>query len=172
MVTRTKWVERKFNFDFPVGWFPCIIERLRGTAIRLEEALATVPVEKLTARPEHGWSIQENVGHLISVEELHLGRLDDYDAGAEVLRPADMENTRTFEADYNARGLGTILAEFRRVRGDLLARLEAMGDDEAARTAHHPRLDTPMRVCDMALFAAEHDDYHVAVIRELIRKFS
>ncbi len=34
---RTKWVERKFNFDFPVGLFPTILERLRGTSARLKE---------------------------------------------------------------------------------------------------------------------------------------
>ena len=27
MVERTKWIDRKFNFDLPVGWFPCLIER-------------------------------------------------------------------------------------------------------------------------------------------------
>ena len=132
-----------------------------------------MPVESLTVKPPGGgWSIQENVGHLISVEELHLGRLEDYDAGAEVLRPADMKNTRTVEADYNSRGIGNILAEFRRVRGDLVARLEAMDEAAAARTAQHPRLDVPMRVCDMAFFAAEHDDFHLAVITELARKLA
>ncbi len=33
---QTKWIERHFNFDFPVGMMPVIIERLRGTPSRIE----------------------------------------------------------------------------------------------------------------------------------------
>ncbi|UCD63066.1 MAG: DinB family protein [Candidatus Zixiibacteriota bacterium] len=171
MVTRTKWIDRKFNFDFPVGLFPCILGRLQGTAARLEEIIRSLPPDILTRQPEHGWSIQENVGHLIKVEELHTGRLDDYDAGAEVLRPADMKNTRTSDADYNSQDINSVLAQFRAVRQDLLSRLENMDEAEASRVAQHPRLDIPMRVVDMAYFVAEHDDFHVAVITELAGTF-
>ena len=81
MVPRTKWIDRRFNFSFPAGHFSSIIERLRGTPARLEEIIGRLPAELLTQKPDHGWSIQENVGHLIEVETLHVGRLDDYDAG-------------------------------------------------------------------------------------------
>ena len=172
MVERTKWINRKFNFDLPVGWFPCLIERLRGTPARLEEIIKGLPPEILTKKPDHGWSIQENVGHLIKVEGLHHRRLDDYDAGAEVLVAADMKNVRTTKADYNAMDIKDVFAELRKVRGDLLARLEPMDEAAASRVAHHPRLDVPMRVCDMALFAAEHDDFHVAAVMELAKRFS
>jgi hypothetical protein len=40
------------------------------------------------------------------------------------------------------------------------------------RTAMHPRLKRAMRVVDMMLFHAEHDDYHFARIRTLVRTFS
>lgn len=170
MVPRTKWIDRKFNFNYPVGHFSSILERLRGTPARMEEIVNRLPDELLTQKPDHGWSIQENVGHLIEVETLHVGRLDDYDAGVEVLRPAEMKNIRTTEADYNSRTIGSIFIGFREVRGDFVKRLEAMNEAEAARVAQHPRLDVPMRVVDMAYFAAEHDDFHVAVITELARR--
>lgn len=170
MVTKTKWIERKFNFDFPIGVFPCILERLRGTPARMEELVSRLPAALLTKKPEHGWSIQENVGHLIKVEELHVGRLDDYDAGLKVLRAADMKNTRTSDADYNSQTVESVLIAFREARRDFVGRLVAMDDAAAARTAQHPRLNIPMRVVDMAYFAAEHDDFHLAVITELGRK--
>lgn len=170
MVTRTKWIERKFNFDFPVGIFPCLLERLRGTPARIEELVSRLPAAILTTKPQHGWSIQENVGHLIKVEELHVGRLDDYDAGLKVLRAADMKNTRTSDADYNSQSIESVLIGFRDARRDFVKRLEAMDDAAAARTAQHPRLNVPMRVVDMAFFAAEHDDFHLAAITELARK--
>jgi len=170
MVKMTKWIERHFNFDFPVGVFPCIVERLRGTPARMEELVSRLPADLLTVKPEHGWSIQENVGHLTKVEELHVGRLDDYDAGVKVLREADMKNVRTSEADYNSQTIESVLIGFRDVRREFVRRLDAMDDAAAARTAQHPRLDIPMRVVDMAFFAAEHDDFHLAVMTELARK--
>jgi hypothetical protein len=102
MVEMTKWIERKFNFDYPVGLFPCIVERLRGTPARLDEVVQSSPPEILTVRVNDKWSIQENIGHLIEVDALHTGRLDDYRSKAEVLRPADMTNKRTYQADYNS----------------------------------------------------------------------
>ncbi|MEW6411143.1 MAG: DinB family protein [Candidatus Zixiibacteriota bacterium] len=171
MVKRTLWLDRKFNFNFPVSDFPFIIERLRGTPDRAEALVKRLPAGILTKKPERGWSIQEQIGHLIKVEALHIGRLDDYDAGLESLRAADVKNVRTTNADFNAESIEWILTEFRKVREAFIDRLEAMDEARAARSAHHPRLDVPMRVCDMALFAAEHDDYHFAMITELERKF-
>jgi len=37
---RIKWTDRRFNFDFPAGIYPEMIERIRGTPARLEELLA------------------------------------------------------------------------------------------------------------------------------------
>jgi RimJ/RimL family protein N-acetyltransferase/uncharacterized damage-inducible protein DinB len=168
IVQRQPWIERRFTFDLPPSLLPNVIERLRGTAARIEERLAGMSAEHLTRRHDDSWSIQENVGHLIEVETLWQGRLDDYDAGVTVLRPADMENQRTFAADYNGRDLNDVLCEFRTRRAKFVARLEQLDQTGAARSAHHPRLDRPMRVIDLALFAAEHDDHHLARITELL----
>jgi hypothetical protein len=172
MVKRTKWTERKFDFDFPVGLFPCIVERLRGAPVRLEETVRSLSPQVLTVQVDDGWSIQENVGHLIDVESLHIGRLGDYDSGVEFLRAADMTNRRTYQADYNSAEIDSLLSGFRDVREGLVKRLEEMDEEAASRSAQHPRLDRPMRVVDMALFAAEHDDQHFAVIRDLANRLS
>ena len=172
MVTRTKWIDRRFNFDFPVSDFPFLIERLRGTPDRIEAIVSRLSKDILTKKPDHGWTVQEQIGHLIQVEALHDARLDDYDAGVETLRAADMKNVRTTQADFNAETVEWVLGELRRVRTAFLARLEPMDEAAVSRVAQHPRLDVPMRVCDMALFAAEHDDYHFAVITGLVRELS
>ena len=36
---RIKWTDRRFNFDFPAGIYPEMIERIRGTPARLEDLL-------------------------------------------------------------------------------------------------------------------------------------
>lgn len=167
MIQSIKWIERRFNFDFPVGIFPWILERLRGTPARIEETVRGLRSEILVIQPEGKWSIQENIGHLVKVEELHDGRIDDYLAGKDTLRAADMENRRTSEADFNSRDIGNVLESFRTVRIGFVERLEELDDEIVGRSAIHPRLEIPMRLVDMTFFAAEHDDYHLALIRRL-----
>lgn len=165
---RQPWIERTFAFDLPASLLPNVIERLRGTPARLEERLRGTTPADLIARAGASWSIQENVGHLVEVESLWQGRLDDFDAGLDRLRPADMENRRTSESDFGSREISSILAEFRDRRTRLVERLERLDEHGAARSAWHPRLACPMRVIDMAVFAAEHDDHHLARITELL----
>jgi hypothetical protein len=164
-----RWVEREFEFNLPVGLFPCVVERLRGTPVRLEELTRGLTREELTAKPGGLWSIQEQAGHLWDLDELHEGRLEDYARGLEVLRAADMRNRKTEEAGHNAERLEEILAAFRAARQRLVRRLESLTEAEVAASALHPRLQKQMRVIDMAYFTAEHDDHHLASISELRR---
>ena len=168
---RTKWFERKFDFGgVPLGVFPCVLERLRGTPARLEELARGLSEDVLTARHGGAWSVKEQVGHLFDLDELHEGRLEDYRERRETLRPADMENRKTYEANHNAAPVQELLASFRAARTRFVALLEAMDEETIALTALHPRLRQPMRVIDMALFVAEHDDHHLAKMTELARK--
>jgi uncharacterized damage-inducible protein DinB len=167
VIRRTKWFERVFDFGQPVGVFPCVAERLRGTPARLEEMTRRLPPRVLTARRGEGWTIQQHAGHLVDLDELHEGRLEDYARRLEVLRPADLTNRKTFEAGHNEARLEDLLAAFRAARLGFLRRLEALGEEELSVSALHPRLRVPMRVVDMALFVAEHDDHHLATITEL-----
>jgi hypothetical protein len=81
-----------------------------------------------------------------------------------------MSNRKTFEADHNQLPIENILNNFRRERTELVTRLDDLSSDTFARAAHHPRLNVSMRLVDMLFFQAEHDDYHLARISELIRK--
>ena len=162
------WTERTFHFDFPVGVFPGIVERLRGTPVRVAALVKGLPQNMLTRRVDGRWSVNEHIGHLIDLDELDHTRLDEFLARASTLSAADMTNRRTHEAGYNDVAATTILEYFRARRTDLVVRLEALSDEQIALTAVHPRLQVPMRVVDWAYFVAEHDDHHVARIRELI----
>ena len=167
MIDQSQWFERKFEFNFPPGVFPCILERLRGTPARLDEMVRSYPPDILTVRVGGGWSIQEHAGHLFDLDELHDARIDDFLAGAKVLRPADLQNRKTFEANHNAQSIDSILRSFRAARHQFVQRLEGLDDKIIARSAIHPRLQTPMRVIDMAFFVAEHDDHHAARMAHL-----
>ena len=162
------WLEYRWDFDFPVGMFRAIAERLRGTPTRLEVGLLDESDHRLTRRPAGKWSAQEHAGHLLSVEKLWARRLGEYVRGEPALTAADMENRATEGSHYNGRSLAEVLGGFRVARGATVATLDGFDLAMAARVAHHPRLDRPMRLVDLCFFAAEHDDHHLAAIHELL----
>jgi hypothetical protein len=166
-MSRIKWTDRKFNFDFPAGIYPEMIERIRGTPARLAELLAGLPHETLTAQIDGRWSMQENAGHLLDLESLVSQRIDEYLAGNSTLHAADMSNRKTYDATHNNVPLDSILKAFRTARHEMVGRLESLDADMFARAALHPRLNVQMRLVDMLFFQAEHDDYHLARISEL-----
>jgi hypothetical protein len=162
------WTQRTFNFDFPVGVFPGIVERLRGTPTRIADLVGSVPHNMLIRRVGDRWSVNEHIGHLIDLDDLDHVRLTEFLDGAPQLSAADMSNKRTHTAGYNDVVTATLLEYFRARRTDLVQRLESVQDEDVARTALHPRLQVPMRLVDWTYFVAEHDDHHLARIRELI----
>lgn len=172
MTTHINWVERRFDFSFPAGLYPEFIERLRGTPARLEERLGALPPAVVAQRDGPDWSMQEHAGHLWDLDELVQQRLDDYAAGAPVLHAADMTNARTWQRRHNEQPPARVLACFRQERARLVARLEALPPAAFSQSALHPRLQQPMRLADMLFFQAEHDDYHLARITDLIRKLA
>jgi uncharacterized damage-inducible protein DinB len=164
------WFERKFEFSFPVELHPNLQERLRGTPARVEEMLGGQPHEALATKPEQKWSAQEHAGHLLDLEPLWLARVGDYVAGSAQLAATDLQNRKTDEANYNARPLDLILAEFRAARAKLLKRVEELDVALFSRAIAHPRLKTPMRLVDHLYFVAEHDDHHLARMWELLKQ--
>ncbi len=166
-MSRIKWFERRFDFNFPAGIYPEMIERLRGTPARLEELLAGLPGETLVNQADGRWSMQENAGHLLDLESLVSQRIDEYVAANAVLHAADLSNRKTYDASHNEVPAATILSAFRTSRHDIVDRLESFDAEVFARAALHPRLQVQMRLVDMLFFQAEHDDYHLARISEL-----
>ena len=167
-----KWTDRTFQFTFPVEVYPELIERLRGTPARLEDRLKAIPTDVLTKRDGERWSMQENAGHLLDLESLVSQRLDEYQSGAAELHAADMSNRTTYAAEHNQVEIAIILKDFRAARTRIVERLDNFESPAFAAVAHHPRLNVPMRLVDMLFFQAEHDDFHLARISELIKLFA
>ncbi len=167
------WTERKFNLDYPAAKWPDLLERVRGTPARIEERVRGLSKDVLTRRENgKGWSIQENIGHLLDLEYLPKQRIEEILAGKAVLVAADMTNRKTHEADHNAKDIRALCAELRAERAKLVAPFEALHEADWGKSALHPRLQQPMRIVDIACFTAEHDDYHLARVGELIGLFS
>ena len=164
---QVQWFERKFGFDFTQNIFPSILERLEGTSLRLNHKIQKIPNEFLTIKAEDKWSIQENIGHMINLEPLWQGRLEDILNAEEFLRPTDLQNRQTDDAKYNDLNTSTLLSQFEGIRNQTMQSLVNLSEEDIYKTALHPRLKMPMRVMDLFLFVAEHDDHHLARVTEI-----
>jgi len=162
--TASAWVERKFNFDFPVALYPSVLARYRGTPARLEDAVRGLSRAELIFKRDGKWSIQENAGHLMDEEDLFCTRLSEYLAGAETLTPAPYLDR---ELTHNLRQIEEILGGFRAARVRQVQTVMELRPEDFTRTAWHTRLQVKMRLVDHLLFVAEHDDHHLARIWEL-----
>ena len=165
-----RWFDRPFTLGMPTHLFPNVVERVRGTPARLEERIETIDPGSWSRAADGRWSIQENVGHLLDLEPLWLGRLQDLEEGHDVLREADLENRKTHEAAHDHTEMTDLLARFRAARAEIVEHLDALGSGDLERTALHPRLKQPMTVTDLFFFVAEHDDHHLARITAIARE--
>jgi len=167
-ITQTPWFERKFDFQFPIGLFPVIIERLRGTLPRIEALVKNKSDEELRRKNKDGWSVKEQVGHLFDLEELWYGRIEDFLAKKEILRAADLSNAKTHAANHNQKTIAELKDLFSSARNKLIQKVENIDETTAATISIHPRLQKPMRLVDSLFFVAEHDDHHLASMRAII----
>jgi uncharacterized damage-inducible protein DinB len=166
---RTEWFKRDFPSIEDNGILPSIIERLSGTPARIEEIVSNMSAALAVLKPSNKWSIREEIGHLSDLEPLWFGRLEDILAGLPELRAADLTNQKTSTANHNATETGVLLQRFRKQRQLFVDRLINLNDNQLLNVSLHPRLKIPMRVIDLANFVAEHDDHHLASVREILR---
>jgi uncharacterized damage-inducible protein DinB len=171
MISQTPWFERSFHFDFPLSHFPVVFSRLEGSVFRLQYVLANADDEACSYNKE-GWSVKEELGHLYDMEELWWARLQDFLDGREMLTIADLNNTKTKEANHNENTLEGLMLLFVRERQRMLESIYDFDHGTLGLTAVHPRLQQPMRLIDALYFVAEHDDHHIAKISGLLRKRS
>lgn len=165
MIPLTPWLERKFQFDFPVGLFAIIYSRLEGS--RLQQLLQKTDEEYCSQRMS-GWSVKDHVGHLYDLEELWWNRLMDFQQNKAVLTAADMTNAKTNNAEHNEKTLGELLILFETERQKILNTVISFDEEMLNKRSEHPRLKTSFRLIDSLFFVAEHDDHHIAHITTLL----
>jgi uncharacterized damage-inducible protein DinB len=160
---RTAWFQRKFLPITDNGLFPCILERLEGTSVRLRHKIDGIEGD-LTAAHHEKWSIHQEIGHLIDLESLWHTRALQIINGEKNLLIADLTNQKTHLADHNECNIYDLIYTFEKERKQLLHTLRQITDADLEKNATHPRLGTPMKLIDLAFFVAEHDDHHLAQI--------
>ena len=168
---RQKWFDKKFQFELSLNQYASVLKKLKENPDIIAKLVSKLPEESLTKRIENRWSIKENVGHLMDLEELHDGRIDDFIAGKEMLRPADLNNRKTDEANHNSKNIAELISQLKMERENFVQRMKHLDAQILTRSSIHPRLKQPMKPIDMAQFVLEHDEHHIETIKELIKKF-
>lgn len=168
MEKRQKWFDKKFQFELLQEKYDIVLNQLIETPEKITLLISSLPEDILSKRVNDKWSIKENVGHLIDLEELHDGRIDDFIDGKQMLRSADLKNKKTEKADHNSKKLEELLEQFKKVRENFVERLKVLDKKVLANSSIHPRLNQTMRPIDMAQFVSEHDEHHIQTIKDLI----
>ncbi len=164
------WFKRKFGRIEDNKLLPNIVERLLGTPARVAQKVRNVSVSALEVSIDRKWSVKEEIGHLIDLETLWIGRIIDFMEEKKILRDADLTNKKTNEAEHNRRSTTWLIRELTTQRARLMNSLELLEADDLERELLHPRLKTPMRIIDLLYFVAEHDDHHLARITRILDK--
>ena len=168
---RQKWFDKRFTFKHSQDEYDNILSQLLSNPDKISKIVSSLSEEKSSKKVDGKWSIKENVGHLIDLEELHDGRIDDFLAGKEKLRPADLNNKKTDEANHNSKNISELLERLKIVREKFVKRLKALDKKVLTNTSIHPRLNQLMRPIEMAQFVLEHDEHHIETIKEIINTF-
>src|SRR5215472_15558852 len=172
MIQPIPWTHREFTFDQPIGVFPAVLERLRGTPPRASALVTGVSEEILGTRVNEKWSVKEHLGHLVDLHALDETRLREFQNRVPVLSKADMSNSATEHGNHRETPVAEILEKMRIGRNALVHQLEVMTEEDVAVAAMHPRLHKSMRLLDWAYFVAEHDDHHLAHVARAIRELT
>ncbi len=165
-----KWFEKKFNFTFGMEKYDGLYKRLESAPIRYKHTVASLSNELLIAKSENEWSIKENIGHLVVLEALWQKRFKEIIQSIPEMSPADLNNTLTNESNFNHSSISYLLESFITSRAETVSLLDSFLHNDFTKSSVHPRLKQPMRVIDLMLFIAEHDDHHFATIQEILKR--
>src|SRR5262245_34923436 len=148
--------------EIPAGGNP--LELLASQIESVPGLLATVPESRATYRyaPEK-WSIKEVLGHLCDSERVFAYRLMRIARGDTTPLPGFEEEAFVRGAEFDARPLADILAEWTAVRRATLMLARGLGDNVWGRLGEAN--DTPVSARALLYITVGHTHHHVSVLR-------
>jgi len=117
--------------------------------------------------PEGKWSIAVNVGHLLTIESLWIGRLDNLVLGHEVLRAWNGTNQDTVDARFNEQSPKSILEDFESIRNAQIKMMRKYEGREESMSAIHPGTGKLVSLYQHAEIMLGHDLQHIEAITRL-----
>jgi hypothetical protein len=163
MMNTLPWFERSLTFGYPAEMLPFFLERLHGTAIRIQVKVEGVSDNILSEKLNGKWSVKQHIGHLAEVDEIANKRLNEMVKGISPMSPAVFE-----PQDYNPWPIENVIESFKTTRLKNIEKYKTLSTADLQRSSLHPRLQKQMTPVDLAWFDAEHDDHHLVKISEIL----
>lgn len=163
-----KWNELNYELNTN-DKLPLILERLIGTAARIEDKVQRYPLTAIIKKQNNEWSVAEHIGHLGLLEKVWSLRVKEILERKEVMSTYSISAIE-FEANkFNEINVADLIVGFRIKRERLYNKIEKISLEELEYESLHPRLNKKMKIVDLAYFVSEHDDYHLAKITQLLK---
>lgn len=163
-----RWFDRQFDSNTGSEYFNEFLQQLDHFPAVLNKLLKSCPIEVSTRKMGDKWSVNENIGHLILLEDLWRIRFRDIKEGKPDMSPADLNNTATDESSFNNMLFEELIKNLVSERHKTIAMLQKMSEEDFLKTSMHPRLHQPMNIIDLMYFVAEHDLHHLYTIQSII----
>ncbi|MFN6379964.1 MAG: DinB family protein [Flavobacteriales bacterium] len=145
------------------------IDQLISFPSSLGQTLENLPKSLLLERPDQKWSIQTHAGHLLTMESLWIGRLDDFFLERPTLRPWNGTNADTDAAQFDLQNITQILDDFASIR---LAHLNMIKENLSLlspRSCLHERSGKQLTFQDHLKWIVNHDQEHLKIINDRIK---
>lgn len=166
-MNRANWLDKKWEFGIWADAFDNHLSIMKCTAEQIGDLIREVPIQKLTFQPNQKWSVNQHIGHLLTMESLWIARLDDFVLGRETLRPWNGNNADTEAGAFNQQRSAKILEDFADIREPHVKMLRQLKVKANEMKVYHERLKTQFSLADHVMFVAEHDQHHLNAIRNI-----
>lgn len=142
-----------------------IVETLRRQSSDTLALLGGVDDARALSRYEPGkWSVKEVVGHILDSERVFAYRALRFARGDETPLPGYDQDAYVSAANFDARPLASLAADFGRVRASTVSLFESL--DPEAWTRRGVANENPASVRAIAHIIAGHELHHVRILRE------
>jgi hypothetical protein len=164
----TPWAERQLSFGKGLEELPVMLERVKGTTARLRNLTSHVPRERLLLRPYGQWSVVDHIGHLIYLQDRSEEHVDDFVSRRNELCQIDLSDQASILDLHRRQELGDLIEEFRLKRDYFVRRIQDMDPGALRHQALNRCRGVRMTIVDTILYVAEHDDHHLASMRNIL----
>jgi hypothetical protein len=140
------------------------VNLLRETPVALANMVKELDKSLLVAKPDSKWSIQEQVGHLLTIESLWIARVDDCVMEKPFLRPWNGTNADTDAGQFNLQGISQILDDFASIRNAHMNLIDKYLPKQDEMTCHHQSKGIDLTLRAHLEMMLKHDQDHLEII--------
>lgn len=159
------WLNKTWNFERSIAQYMENLDFLGHSPASIRTMISGKSENQLTSKPDGKWSINEHIGHLLTMESLWIARLDDFVLSKSILRPWNGTNADTDAGEFNKQRSGKILEDLETIRSVHVAALRKLEYKATELKCHHERLGRDLNLADHILFMKEHDEHHLQMIQ-------